>query len=69
MTKEQAIRILRSRRPRIPPRTHIVRIEGVVWGVNEAYSVLTGKDVLDTQSSTSRIYLRRLGLEPERRKP
>lgn len=67
VNKQEALEILSKRERKVTPRAHVVEVYGVEWGVNEAASILLGKDIADCNTLASRKFLMKLGLLPYRR--
>lgn len=62
MDRELVVRKLRGMKPgRI--RAHAVKVEDVYYPIKEAFSTVTGLDVLDFNTNTARNTFKRLGFE------
>jgi len=65
LDQKGVIKKLRGVRPE-PIRKHAVEVSGVLYPVKQAFSVVTGLDVLDFNTNQARNELRRLGFAVRR---
>ena len=65
VTTEDVIRKLRTVQPGAI-RKHAVRVQGIDYPVKEAFSAVTGADLLDFDTNQARRWFQRLGFEVSR---
>src|SRR5436190_22177871 len=62
VTSDEVIEKLRGAKPGAI-RTHAVRVEGVLYPIKEAFSTVSGLDLLDFNTNQARNWFRKLGFE------
>jgi len=65
LTKDEVVRKLRSATPG-PIQTHAVEVHGQLYPTKQAFSVVTGLDLLDFTTNQARRVFVRLGLPVKR---
>jgi hypothetical protein len=62
VTSDEVVEKLRGATPGVI-RTHAVRVEGVLYPIKEAFSTVSGLDLLDFNTNQARNWFRKLGFE------
>lgn len=68
VTSDEVVEKLRGATPGAI-RTHAVRVEGVLYPIKEAFSTVSGLDLLDFNTNQARNWFRKLGFEVLRVEP
>src|SRR3954465_6054684 len=68
VTSDEVVEKLRGAKPGAI-RTHAVRVEGVLYPIKEAFSSVSGLDLLDFNTNQARNWFRKLGFEVLRVEP